>query len=79
MLEYLYTEGRNDVPVPVRLEQGKVVGEIRPVNGGWQYFPRDSKHGWDVFPSLTECQRSLKQSLSSESDAERGCGPDLSA
>lgn len=58
MIAYEYAEGRRDVPVRVKLA-GRVVGEIRPVTGGWRYFPKRSKVGGEIFPTLNACQRSL--------------------
>lgn len=38
----------------VRLE-GKVLGEIRPVHGGYQYFPKGAaKQAGEVFKTLAE-------------------------
>lgn len=39
---------------------GKKAGEIRKVKTGWQYFPKGSKNGGDVFPSKLEAKRSLE-------------------
>lgn len=58
-IQYLYTEGRNDVPIPVRLD-GRVVGTIKPVPDGWQYFPLRHKQGGEVFATADECQKSLE-------------------
>lgn len=60
------TRGRT-IPITVKLD-GKVVGEIRHVlkgtpgvnvREGWQYFSKGSTDGGDIFPTITECQRSL--------------------
>lgn len=62
MIEYLYTEGKigdRETPVPVRY-QGKRVGTIKPVKGGWCYFPLNHKRGGEVFPTLGQCQKSLE-------------------
>jgi hypothetical protein len=62
MLEFLYTEGKigdRNTPVPVRLD-GKRVGTIKPVEGGWQYFPLRHKFGGEVFPTLGEVVKSLE-------------------
>ncbi len=58
-IEYQYTEGRHDIPVPVRLN-GRRVGTIKPVNGGWQYFPLNHKQGGEVFATITKVQKSLE-------------------
>jgi hypothetical protein len=43
---------------PVRLD-GKVVGEIRVVSNGYQYFPTGEKTGGEVFQNIEACKRSL--------------------
>lgn len=58
LFEFCYTEGRNDVPIAVRMN-GRVTGEIRPVDGGWQYSPKGQKTGGDVFKTVTELQYDL--------------------
>lgn len=61
MIEYLYQEGVRACerePLKVRLN-GCIVGEIRKVTGGYQYFPKLCKTGGDVFPSVVAVQRSL--------------------
>jgi hypothetical protein len=59
--------GRVKVVTEVRLE-GKLVGRISQVRGGWQYRPIGSKMGGksavgaeagEVFPTVDECKRSL--------------------
>jgi len=35
------------------------VGEIRTVEGGFQYFPKGQRTGGEVFPSLAACKQSL--------------------
>jgi len=59
LIEYLYTEGRNDVPIKVRLD-GIISGTIKPVKNGWQYFPKDHKKGGEIFNTVALCQKSLK-------------------
>jgi hypothetical protein len=46
------------VRVEVKLA-GKKVGEIKPVDGGFQYFPNRAEGG-EVFPTLGLCKRSLE-------------------
>lgn len=53
-VEYLYTEGSDDVPVPVRIE-GIRTGEFRPVDGGWSYFAKGQEIGGKVFETLNAC------------------------
>lgn len=60
LIEYLYTEGKiGEADVPVRLD-GKVVGVIKNEKPGWRYYPKGQKQGGDLFPTLSECQRSLE-------------------
>lgn len=61
-IEYLYQEGVqpcSEKPLKVRLD-GRICGEIRKVNTGFQYFPKGQKIGGDVFPTLIEVQKSLQ-------------------
>lgn len=49
--------------VIVKLD-GKAIGTIKPVkypNGdpGWQYFPKGTKIGGDIYSTLATCQLSL--------------------
>lgn len=46
--------------IGVRLD-GKLVGSIRYVNGGYQYFPLGQKRGGEVFKTLRECKYSLEE------------------
>jgi hypothetical protein len=39
---------------------GKRVGTIRPVDGGWKYFPLNSKEGGLVYSSIKLVQKSLE-------------------
>lgn len=62
MIEYLYTEGKigdRNTPIPVRFN-GKRVGTIKPVEGGWQYFPINHKQGGEIFKTIQEVQNSLE-------------------
>lgn len=61
MIEYLYTEGQKSCerkPLKVRLD-GRICGEIRKVEGGYQYFPKGSKSGGVIFSSIGAVQTSL--------------------
>lgn len=40
-------------------QDGKLVGEIKIVSGGYQYFPKGQKRGGEVFPVLSLCKYSL--------------------
>ena len=55
-IEYLYRKG----VLKVRLA-GKIVGEIRKVENGYQYLPKGAgkKAGGQVFGSVREVQKSL--------------------
>ena len=46
-------------PVVVLLE-GKVVGKIRPLDGGGYQFVTKNNNVGDVFQTLRDCQRSLE-------------------
>ena len=59
MIEYQYTEGKWDIPIKVRID-GVIIGEIKPIKKGWQYFPNGQKEGGDIFETLLECQKSLE-------------------
>jgi len=43
------------------LLENKRIGEIRTVDGGFQYFPKGQKKGGDVFPTLAACKQSLAE------------------
>ena len=60
-IEYLYQEGVESCskePLKVRLD-GRIIGEICKVEGGYQYFPKGQKVGGNIFPSIDDVQRSL--------------------
>ena len=60
-LSYLYQEGVpacSREPLKVALD-GKVVGEIRKVEGGFQHFPEGQKIGGEVFETVALVQKSL--------------------
>ena len=66
MIEYLYQEGVSPCskePLRVRLD-GRTCGEIRKVDGGFQYFPKGAKVGGEVMPSIDLVQRSLQPNSS---------------
>ena len=61
MIEYLYKEGEKaceNEPIKVRLD-GRVCGEIRKVEGGYQYWPKASMYGGGVHTSVSLVQQSL--------------------
>lgn len=55
LIEYLHTQERWLVRV-----DGITTGEIRPVKGGWQYFPKGQKTGGEIFLTLGEVKHSLE-------------------
>jgi len=62
-IEYLYIEGQeanpcDNGPLKVRLD-GKIVGEIRKVKGGFQYFAKGNKNGGLIFSTVTAVQEFL--------------------
>lgn len=62
MIEYLYTEGKigdRNTPIPVRYN-GKKVGVIKPINGGWQYFSLNHKKGGEVYATIQLVQDSIE-------------------
>lgn len=62
MIEYLYTEGKigdRNTPIPVRFNK-KRVGTIKPVEGGWQYFPLNCKVGGEIFKTINKVCNSLE-------------------
>jgi hypothetical protein len=50
---------RSPNPSTVILDK-KVVGRIKRVDGGWQYFPKGQSTGGDIFPSVGLCKQSLE-------------------
>lgn len=60
-ITYLYQEGVkacSKEPLLVRLD-GRICGEIRNVEGGYQYFPKGSKVGGEIMESVSAVQKSL--------------------
>ena len=57
MIEYIYPK----TLIKVKLD-GKIVGDIRQVSHGWQYFPegQSQKTGGDVYKYLADCKNSLE-------------------
>lgn len=54
-----YQENRKAGTELVKLA-GKIVGEIRPAAGGFQYFPKGQKDGGAVWPSIARCKRDIE-------------------
>lgn len=65
MIQYLYKDGEEACTrEPLRVRQdGKIIGEIRKVDSGFQYFPKGSKSGGDILHSVTAVQRSLSDEI----------------
>ena len=57
MIEYILKKNKKHLQVCL---DGKICGEIREVTGGYQYFPKGSKVGGDVYPTLEEVKHSLE-------------------
>jgi hypothetical protein len=61
--EYAKRDLQEDVSKPkgpvVVLLDGRVVGKIRPVDGGYQYVTKNNSLG-EVFPAFHACVRSLE-------------------
>lgn len=63
MIEYLYKEGEKTCskePLKVRCD-GKICGEIRKVENGYQYFTYGIKLCGEVFETILEVQKSLEE------------------
>lgn len=61
-IQYLYKEGEeacSTEPLKVRLDY-EVCGEIRKVDGGYQYFPKGNNEGGEIFKTVVAVQRDLK-------------------
>ncbi len=61
-IEYVYPQAGltpKKHPIKVKLD-GKIIGHIKYVEGGWQYFPKGQKKGGEVFKSLMQVQLSLE-------------------
>jgi hypothetical protein len=72
-LDYEYPEDGSKScskePLKVKLD-GRHVGEIRKVEKGFQYYPKDSKNGGDIFDSVSRVQDSLQKSQPAKKDRE---------
>lgn len=44
--------------IKVKLD-GKYIGDIKSVAGGYQYFPKGSKTGGDIYATIQSCKDSL--------------------
>ena len=62
MLTYIEERtGDRVISITVKLFRN-VVGCIKPVDGGWQYFTRGGKGRGEVFKTLPALKRSLEES-----------------
>lgn len=62
-IQYLYKENEEacfSEPLRVRLD-GVECGEIRSVQGGFQYFPKGMKSGGAIFETVAHVQQSLSE------------------
>jgi hypothetical protein len=56
MLRYIFIdENRTKVTL-----DGKYVGNILAVNGGFKYFPKGKPSDAQIFPKLSDCKKSLE-------------------
>ncbi len=63
-LEYLYKKGEKacaSEPLKVLRDQ-RLIGEIRNVKNGYQFFPKGGKKGGEVFLTVPDVQNSLQAS-----------------
>lgn len=61
-IEYIYPQTGLDPkkhPVKVKLN-GRIIGHIKSVEGGWQYFPKGQKKGGEISKSMMKVQLSLE-------------------
>lgn len=56
MITYIETKGK----ITVKLNN-KIVGHIKNVSGGYQYFPAGNKNGGNVFKDLGMLKKSLEE------------------
>jgi len=60
VVEFITKTKKSNSIITVKLDK-KIVGEIRPVTGGWQYYPKGQKTGGEVFEKLSLCKKSLTE------------------
>ena len=56
----MITYKRKDAVNEIVFLELKRVGMIRRVMNGWQYFPKNSKNGSEIFKTILECKYSLE-------------------
>lgn len=59
-MEKISYKNQTNTSVEVYLDNQRT-GTIKKVDGGWQYTPKGSKDGGDVYPSLDKCKESLEE------------------
>jgi hypothetical protein len=58
-ITYVYSPTGSQKPIIVKLD-GKAVGKIQQVAGGFRYMPAGSRTGGAVLPSVAAVQRSIE-------------------
>jgi hypothetical protein len=58
-MELNYEWSLDKANIKVKLDN-KIVGTIKSVIGGWQYFPKGKKEGGKVFLTISQVQKSLE-------------------
>jgi hypothetical protein len=51
-----YKINKNNISVKL---SGMVVGHIKPVLGGYQYFPKGSKTGGEIYKTIEKVKKTL--------------------
>jgi hypothetical protein len=57
MIEYKHSDKSKDIQVKLNRVR---VGTIKPVKGGFQYFPISAKVGGEIFDTVGKVKRSLE-------------------
>ncbi len=57
MIEYKHSDKSKDIQVKLNRVR---VGTIKPVKGGFQYFPISKKVGGEIFDTVEKVKRSLE-------------------
>ncbi len=52
-------DSSNTNQIAVKFDR-KIVGHIKKVNDGWQYFPKGKKTGGEIFRTYQQAQKSLE-------------------
>jgi len=59
MISYVISNSNGRLTVKL---EGVVVGEIRKIGGGYQYFPKGQSQGGEILSSVLAVKRSLEAS-----------------